>query len=328
MKQLSQNQTLIPFLSPASKQSDSPMHNVASFVDEYKFLTNWNTIEHDGWTLPSIKEPHEWCGLWKTVGCLNVNAHQKLGKGRRIYVKQFQRSCYRAVCKICYLKWIARQASKATRRIDKFSELILKKSFHLILCIPPSQHNLPLKLLRYRMVQIMKIAELNGAAVVFHPFRFNKTVRRWYYFPHFHLIGFGNKLKLPLAYGKFGWYVKNSDERRSVFQTFCYLLSHCGVKKGSHSLTWIGSLSYSKLKVENEPNLVKCPVCGRKFVEIYHDGVHPVVPPDKLYEGLVDSGDWYEVETVPKSEWTKVERYDYILEKELFNANVGISFSN
>jgi len=32
-------------------------------------------------------------------------------------------------------------------------------------------------------------------------------------------------------------------------------------------------------------------------VEIYHDGVHPVIPPGKTYFGLVDSGDWKPVET-------------------------------
>jgi len=32
-------------------------------------------------------------------------------------------------------------------------------------------------------------------------------------------------------------------------------------------------------------------------VEIYHDGIHPEVPPDKMYEGLVDGGDWYLVQT-------------------------------
>jgi len=47
--------------------------------------------------------------------------------------------------------------------------------------------------------------------------------------------------------------------------------------------------------------MTHCPVCGRKFVEIYHDGVHPVVPPDKMYEGLVDGGDWYLVETYSKN---------------------------
>jgi len=35
-----------------------------------------------------------------------------------------------------------------------------------------------------------------------------------------------------------------------------------------------------------------------KFIEIYLDRVHPVVPPDKNYEGLVDGGDWHLVETI------------------------------
>jgi hypothetical protein len=38
-------------------------------------------IECDGWRLPAIFEPHEWCGLWKTIGCRRVDLHEKLGKG-------------------------------------------------------------------------------------------------------------------------------------------------------------------------------------------------------------------------------------------------------
>jgi len=35
------------------------------------------------------------------------------------------------------------------------------------------------------------------------------------------------------------------------------------------------------------------------WIEISIDGEHPVVPPDKMYEGLVDGEDWYLVETIP-----------------------------
>ena len=63
------------------------------------------------------------------------------------------------------------------------------------------------------------------------------------------------------------------------------------------TVTWFGKLSYSKMPMEKEEKITKCPACGHKFVEIYHDGIHPVVPPDKMYEGLVDGGDWYLVET-------------------------------
>jgi len=37
------------------------------------------------------------------------------------------------------------------------------------------------------------------------------------------------------------------------------------------------------------------------MIEFLHDGVHPVVPPDKMYEGLVDGEDWYLVETYAKN---------------------------
>ena len=59
-------------------------------------------------------------------------------------------------------------------------------------------------------------------------------------------------------YKKSGWVVKNKGERESNYGTIRYILSHAGVKKGYHTLTWFGDLSYSKLimpKYENELNL-------------------------------------------------------------------------
>jgi len=197
------------------------------------------------------------------------------------------------VCKECYKKWIARQANKATRRIEKYSQQSKRKPIHILLSVPTQQYHIPVKKLRKKINDILKELDIVGAAVVFHPFRFNKKIRCFYYAPHFHLVGFGYlKGRITETFGKYGWFVKYLGLRESVFQTFFYLLSHCGVKKGYHALTWLGDLSYSKLKLEKEPDLGKCPICGRKFVEIYHDGVHPVVPPDGIFEGLVDSGDW------------------------------------
>lgn len=271
---------------------------VADFVDDYKLLTNWEIVEFEGWKLPAILDKHWWCGLWNAEACSHLDEHERLGKGRRHYVKQYQRSCYRASCKTCYLRWIARQANNATRRIEYYSQKYNKKPIHLILCIPPSQHDLPVRILRQRMGQILKIAEFEGGAVIFHPFRFNDKNRSWYPWPHFHLVGFGSTQKISQAFGKYSWFIKNEGERKSVFQTFCYLLSHCGVKKGYQTVTWFGKLSYSKLPVEKEERITKCPVCGGKFVKIYHDVINPPVPPWKVYEGLVDSGDWYPVESV------------------------------
>lgn len=319
------NQTLIPYLAPASERTISVLQMVVSFVEECKFLTNWNTVEHEGWRLPATATPHCWCGVWQTVGCLNEKLHKKLGKGRTYFIKQYQRACYRASCQVCYPKWIVRQANLATRKIEHYSKKTNLKPKHLILCIPPSQHCLPVEKLRARMREVLKKAHWKGGAVIFHPFKRDKRTRNFYYFPHFHLVGFGYRFQIAEAYGKFGWFIKIGEERESVFQTFCYLLSHCGIKKGKHSVTWVGDLSYGKLKLEKEPKITCCPVCGGKFMPIYYDGAHPPVPPDQYYEGPVDSdGGWHIVNTEKFVEPT----FEYAPTRELNDAIASVALPN
>lgn len=292
-----------------SEQSGSSLRKVREWVDDHKFSSNWDEIECQGWNLPATEEKHAWCGLWQTFGCLNEQLHAKLGKGKRNYIKQYQRSCYRPSCKECYLKWIARQANVATKRIEKYSEKSGKKPIHLMLMVPKSQQFIPYDLLKKRMNEILKITQWIGGSVIFHPFKFYNGSWSWYYSPHFHLVGFGSRFKIAEAFGKFGWYIKIGGERESVFQTFCYLLSKCGVKKRVHSLRWVGDLSYSKLKVEKEPKITCCPVCGGKFVQVYYDGMHPIVSTGRYFEGLVDSdGRW---KTVPTGEWLGNEYYRF-----------------
>jgi len=178
------------------------------------------------------------------------------------------------------------------------------------------------------MNEILKKAELEGAAVVFHPFKFHKKSWSWIYAPHFHLVGFGYRQKITSAFGKYGWFIKICEERESVFQTFCYLLSHCGIKKGYHALTWVGGLSYSKLKVEKEPKITKCPICGGDFEEIYYaEGYHPIVPPDKPYEGLVDAEGWYPVFTDPDPKISEY-RYDYAPATDTNETLKGLAMAN
>jgi len=322
---MNNNQTLTPYLRPAFEQSNFLLQHVVDFVQEHKFCTNWLDVNYQGWSLPATSVPHDWCGLWKTIGCINADLHASLGKGRMVYVKQFRRSCYRAKCTSCYTNWIARQANVSARRIETYAEKSKQKSIHLILAIPPSQQNLPVKILRKRMSHILKLANIKGASVIFHPFRFSKTNHKWYSSPHFHLVGFGKSSDIKNAFGRYGWYVKEAGKRNSVFQTFCYLLSHCGIQKGYQAVTWFGSLSYSKLKVEKEPRITKCPLCNGEFEEIYYsEPIHPIIPPDKHYEGLVDADGWYPVITVeyeePKYAYASTRNLDELL-KGLATAN-------
>lgn len=147
----------------------SKRSKVQEYVEEHRLLTNWQNVEHEGWRLPATKESHYWCGIWKTVGCLNSNSHQNLGCGKRVYVKQFQRSCYRGACRTCYLKWIARESNKATRRINTYSELSKEQPIHLLLSVPHHSYNTPVPILRKKMGLIIKDIKLKGALIIFHP---------------------------------------------------------------------------------------------------------------------------------------------------------------
>lgn len=296
------NQTLIPYLQKStSKKSailayqQSILVGVAAYVELFKSLENWNIIEHDGWRLIANKSKYNWCGLWMTLGCLNSKLHQLLGKGNRVYIKQFALCCYRASCSVCYLQWIWRDADRATKRLAKYPERRGRDPLHIMLLPPPSQRHLSYEKLKDRTMEILKKTQWEGGNLIFHPAKLDKIKLRWYHAPHFHLLGYGTRSDIEKAFGMYHWYVKIAEEEReSVFKTMCYLLSHCGIRKGNHAVIWIGKLSYRKMKVEKENKITCCPICEGKFGQVSHDGPHPIVTPEKPYQGLVDDdGKWH-----------------------------------
>jgi len=319
---IKKNQSLIPFLLPASERSNS------TFFDEYKFLTNWETVECDGWGLPATAEAHDWCGLWRTIGCKDTEKHKLLGYGNVVFVKQYQRSCFRAVCKKCYEKWLGRQANRATRRVEKYAKGTGRKPIHVVLSISNWDINLPFKEMKKKARKILKEIGMKGYAMIFHPFRFNKKIRCWYYSPHFHVVGFGWVEGIADSYYKNYWFIKYVGVRKSVFHTFYYLLSHCGIKKGFHALSWAGVLSYSKLKIEDEPKNHRCPICNSKFVELYYAGWDPPIKSDQYFEGILDSDDWCLVQPMSESEMVTPYRFDYASTRDLNETLKGIVIAN
>jgi len=294
--------------------------------DKYRFLTNYKNFEYYGFTIPGIKEAHDWCGLWQKIGCVHAEDHINSEHKGKIFLKQYKRGCFRPACETCYNRWQSRQANRSSRRILKYEKMHKKSPIHIILSIPHYNFDLSLKGMRKKARLVLQELGCIGGAIIFHPFRVKQL--KLYWSPHFHVIGFGIvKAKIFQAYRKYGWVIIDKGYRKSVFGTFHYNLSHCGIKDRVKSMIWFGDLSYSNKELrETEPE-TGCPSCRRKLVPIYHDGVHSGIPPDEVFEGFVDSEDWYEVKTVPKSEWTKIERYEYALEKELYNANSGISLN-
>jgi len=295
---------------------------------------NWFSIQENDWHLPATKEPHDWCGQWSTMGCLDVKAHKNTEAKGKGFVKRFQRSCYRADCETCFKKWLARESNKATRRIEKYEKLSGKNAKHIIISVPSWLYYKPKKELAKQSYKILKDVGCIGGTTIFHPFRkhvqyVNNEIKfEWYYSPHFHVIGFGWIEKTTENYHKNGWIVKNKGVRDSTFATIYYQLSHAGIKKHNHTLVWFGSLSYSKLKVEKEDvERNMCPYCNAKLRHVEPYGLFAIKPPDVEIELLVDLEGWRYVEyriEPRRNPMTKEERYEFRLNRELSIANKGI----
>ena len=193
---------------------------------------------------------------------------------------------------------LGRESNKATRRIEKYEELSKKPAKHIVISVPSWLYNEQAKNLRREAYRVLKAVNCKGGTLIFHPFRFHKDYKEWYYSPHFHCIGFGWISNTEEVYNKEGWIVKNKGLRDSVFATFYYQLSHAGVKKGLHTLTWFGDLSYSKLKVEEEPNPDVCPLCSAKLRPVYFYGLFGGMPPPETeIEMFFEPEGWYIVES-------------------------------
>ena len=269
---------------PALEQSEKR----SEIFDQMHSSQNWFSIQHDGWHLPATLEKHDWCGNWFYRGCLNAKGHDGTwceGKG---FLKTFQRSCFRADCEYCYEKWNGRESNKSTRRIEKYENESKKKVKHVIISVPEWEYGKSKKELSKKARNILKSVYCEGGAMIFHPFRYNKETKVWYYSPHFHVLGFGWIDQVAEAYSKHGWVIINKGTRDSTFSTFYYLLSHCGIKKHNHALVWFGDLSYSKLKLDDYENEDKlCPYCQKKLEELYLiDFSHK--PPDRICEITID----------------------------------------
>jgi len=82
--------------------------------DKYRFLTNWKSFQCNGFSIPGVKEKHDWCGMWNTKGCLHTEDHVQPEHDGKIFVRQYKRGCFRASCEECYRRWQGRQSNRAT----------------------------------------------------------------------------------------------------------------------------------------------------------------------------------------------------------------------
>ncbi len=160
--------------------------------------------------------------------------------------------------------------------------------FHVILSPPQNirwDTSDEFREIRRMVYRIAKFHGLDGGALIPHPYRLrckkckgtipdhNKVCPicggsefEWFFSPHFHFVGFGWIRITKAEFEKHGWVIKNLTDRKSVYYTFQYILSHAGISK-FHTVTWFGDLGYRSKKMKGGVPKVRflrsaCPVCG------------------------------------------------------------------
>lgn len=236
--------------------------NYRNYIHQAQSSKFWKDVEFEGFTLPAQSQAKPYCMKWVSWGCDNTSQHPN----KKHYAEHEVKTCKVASCPKCHESWINRQANRSTRRFMKFTE---KKPFHFrhIILSPPQEQakNQSYNSLKKWFNQILKIANIKTAAVVFHPFRFQDQKKSMPYIsPHFHLLVYGKITNTTEFFNKTQWLIKNKGDMKneiSIFNCVRYLLSHAGVRKKTHAIRYLGDISYRKLKIEKEPQNHNCPYC-------------------------------------------------------------------
>lgn len=281
--------------------------------------TNWNSVHHElshgkksnkqlSFKMIGTGEAKSYCGEFFIEGCDNTSAHPK----GMLYGQNRKLGCKGKSCPICWERWLTKETSRITERIEKYRLLAQRrgwrntKPIHVIVSPPKWKQNLPFTELKKEMRKMAKRAGVFGGCVMFHASRLTKDGKIWYYSPHFHIIGYGWVKDTKKISSDEGWVIKNKgvrDSSGSVHNTVGYLLSHTSIADGVSSVVWFGDLGYrAKYSSELKPDIIDChndtcPFCNQyllKFELVSMD--RP--PPDKEWSGLLEPWQGRVVETL------------------------------
>lgn len=225
--------------------------------------------------LPGHGTPGSMCGENILIGC------ESCGKTHDV-----KSSCMKRECPECWRKWAHKLAIKSSMRMWSGGLFKMKgrRGFRLLHTVISFPHD-TLGSLRTKARKIAKEHGIVGGLIIYHPFRQDDEHN---FIPdgytHFHVIGLAPGNVTPG--GKNSDYIFKviRDAKRGDYKGFrkpkdisaCiyYLLTHCGIMEGSHSLTWFGALSYNSFSLEVwekhfpelheylKPKPRQCPHCG------------------------------------------------------------------
>jgi len=315
------------FLYPAYSQTilEQPQTSYQNYVQQATESKHWKQAQFDGFALPAQGLAKPYCKKWISYGCDNIKQHPR----KQHYAEHTLKSCKVSSCPLCFESWIGRQGNRSTKRLSKFLEKRKYNFRHVVLSPPPDQAvKSSYASLKTWLVTTMKVANIKTAMVVFHPFRFqDKKKSIPYDSPHFHLLVYGHITNTTEFYNKTKWNIKNLGDLKTdkdIFTCIRYLLSHAGVKKGTHTVRYLGDISYRKLKVEKEGNIPHCPYCSLplKIFSINFDSKHEPPPIDHV--GLWNPYCFSPVDNIDNN--TKIPFYEMNDSNENYSEELIYSF--
>lgn len=131
-------------------------------------------------------------------------------------------------------------------------------------------------------------AGLVGGCIVFHPWRESRDKATYDVVgPHFHIFGLGGWIKpstevVPYDLDVIFKRVKNFNAKQ--IDPWEYVLTHCGLMDGCHSVVWFGNLSYTamlegerELKAKAIGQSPRCPYCGHRNTEFMREAMSSYV---------------------------------------------------
>lgn len=247
---------------------------------------------HGCWTLPGGGEAHGDCGSKRYRGCLHVDDHPAGLRGRKAglaYVEVYKKSCHRAACPQCWPDWREREIRRALHRFGSCKSR--KRVIHVVVSPPSRCWQLSIEKLRSLAYVSARSAGFKGGCAVLHLYRHER------FSPHFHVLGHGWIVRTPEVYRRTGWIVKNKGLRRDLAQTLRYELGHAAVHERLHTLTWFGSMAYSKFRAPpyEEAGAV-CPLCSSPLVSLLWTGeLGAPEPPLEAGAYYLSPEGWYEL---------------------------------
>ena len=207
------------------------------------------------------------------------------------------RSCLLRTCPGCYTKWASKEAQAASWRVWMGMQKLYWQygiAARLMHCVGSIRFTgQTLQECRDQIMMIFRAHGLMGGLLVFHPFRKDDGQYEMDGTVHFHGIvaavddikpgsteayeeGVFFKVIPDPKRGGYGGFKRLREVKKCIF----YLLTHCGLIEGRHSVTWYGTMSYNKLSQKvleaehpeaiaamNEIHPSRCPYCGSTETE-------------------------------------------------------------